>query len=494
MKKAWYLFFAALFCLFLIFALDIFDWVIDDLFIYFRYVNNFIAGEGIVFNPGEHVEGFSSFCWFLILSLFRFLNLPLELSSKIASLTFSFLSAILVFKISIVRGLGKYSFISCILMLFNLPFILWSVSGFEIMFYIFLLLLCLYKLLTLKSGSRQSILLSILIFLVSISRPEGIMFSAAFLIYAFFNVGKTYAFRTSLVYGFLMSGFLLFRFFYFGDFLQNTYYAKIGHNIFGYYELRSYKNGMFYILDFFMNNFQFAMIFLLMPPVYKKLRSDKFVHFLLMMIVLQFVFVIFAGGDWMGQYRFIIPAIPFLSIAIAISMKELSVKYNFSPVKQIIVSLVVVLAVSGILLTSDYTVIDKEIVLWNNVKKISGDIAVHIPPNELTAIGSSGIIPATLTNNKFIDIVGLTDEYIARNGRRHGTWFERSLPEYVYGKNPEWLVMWKKRNNSGIYNFKNANPVYYDMALDSNFSRYSFFKSYDVYDDDRIELYRLNKN
>ncbi|MBK9228789.1 MAG: hypothetical protein IPL67_17465 [Ignavibacteria bacterium] len=63
-------------------CMNFFDWVIDDLYIYFRYVDNFISGNGIVFNKGEYVEGFSSFLWFLYLSLCGMLNLPLEASAK----------------------------------------------------------------------------------------------------------------------------------------------------------------------------------------------------------------------------------------------------------------------------------------------------------------------------------------------------------------------------------------------------------------------------
>ena len=40
----------------------------DDAFISFRYVRNLLEGHGLVFNPGEYVEGYSSFLWVLELS------------------------------------------------------------------------------------------------------------------------------------------------------------------------------------------------------------------------------------------------------------------------------------------------------------------------------------------------------------------------------------------------------------------------------------------
>ena len=66
-----------LYALFLIFALNYFGWIIDDLYIYFRYVNNFVTGKGLVYNPGEFTEGYSGFSWLMFLSVFGFLNLPL---------------------------------------------------------------------------------------------------------------------------------------------------------------------------------------------------------------------------------------------------------------------------------------------------------------------------------------------------------------------------------------------------------------------------------
>jgi len=47
-------------------------WFMDDAFIYFRYVDNFVFLKlGLVYNKGEYVEGFSSPLWIILLSLLR---------------------------------------------------------------------------------------------------------------------------------------------------------------------------------------------------------------------------------------------------------------------------------------------------------------------------------------------------------------------------------------------------------------------------------------
>ncbi len=40
----------------------------DDAFVSFRYVRNLLAGHGLVFNPGEYVEGYTNFLWALELA------------------------------------------------------------------------------------------------------------------------------------------------------------------------------------------------------------------------------------------------------------------------------------------------------------------------------------------------------------------------------------------------------------------------------------------
>src|SRR5438552_4560056 len=48
--------------------IDAVNLAIDDVFISFRYAEHLAAGLGLVFNPGERVEGFSNPLWTLLLS------------------------------------------------------------------------------------------------------------------------------------------------------------------------------------------------------------------------------------------------------------------------------------------------------------------------------------------------------------------------------------------------------------------------------------------
>ena len=51
----------------------------DDAFISFRYARNLLEGHGLVFNPGEYVEGYTNFLWVLELAaLWGLLGVPPE--------------------------------------------------------------------------------------------------------------------------------------------------------------------------------------------------------------------------------------------------------------------------------------------------------------------------------------------------------------------------------------------------------------------------------
>jgi hypothetical protein len=51
-------------------------WILDDAYVYFRYVDNWLfLGRGLVYNPGEFAEGFTSPSWLLLLASARGLGL-----------------------------------------------------------------------------------------------------------------------------------------------------------------------------------------------------------------------------------------------------------------------------------------------------------------------------------------------------------------------------------------------------------------------------------
>ena len=55
----------------------------DDAYISYRYADHLVHGLGLVFNRGEHVEGYSNFLWVLILALLQSLGADPVLASQV---------------------------------------------------------------------------------------------------------------------------------------------------------------------------------------------------------------------------------------------------------------------------------------------------------------------------------------------------------------------------------------------------------------------------
>jgi hypothetical protein len=63
-----------------------YEWLLDDAFVYFRYVDNFLFLDlGLVYNHGERVEGFSSPAWLGVLTALRALHLGYWLAIRVAA-------------------------------------------------------------------------------------------------------------------------------------------------------------------------------------------------------------------------------------------------------------------------------------------------------------------------------------------------------------------------------------------------------------------------
>ncbi|HPB97137.1 MAG TPA: hypothetical protein PKW66_14560 [Polyangiaceae bacterium] len=67
-------------------------WIADDAFISFRYARNLVEGHGLVFNPGERVEGYTNFLWTVLLAGAYAIGIPFGLSA----IAFGLLSVVAV--------------------------------------------------------------------------------------------------------------------------------------------------------------------------------------------------------------------------------------------------------------------------------------------------------------------------------------------------------------------------------------------------------------
>jgi arabinofuranosyltransferase len=113
---------------------------VDDAYISFRYAQNAILGIGLVFNPGERVEGFTNFLWTALMIPVVGAGLDVGRVSIILGILFGlgtlWLTAQLARSLQLPRWVGWFA---ALLLAVDGSFAIWSVSGLETALFTFLL-------------------------------------------------------------------------------------------------------------------------------------------------------------------------------------------------------------------------------------------------------------------------------------------------------------------------------------------------------------------
>ncbi len=214
---------------------------VDDLFISLRYADHFTHGLGLVYNPGQRVEGFSSPLWLLLQSLGMLLGIEGVVATKLLSL----LSLGFLFWLSwsYARRLLQVGPVLSVLLLAALAadsyVMSWGLLGLETPLYLALLLawpLALAR--HLARGTRRTAGLCVLSGLaLALARPEAPMYvallGAAQVLEPRPGRALRRRVRRALAPALVLIGLALLllalRHAYYGLWLPHTYYAKRGH-------------------------------------------------------------------------------------------------------------------------------------------------------------------------------------------------------------------------------------------------------------------------
>ena len=203
----------------------------DDFFITLRYCDNVLAGNGPIYNPGEHTEGFTHFLWFVLLTAGRALGLGPILLGKYLELPAFVGTLILLIRLSgrlfpERGGLWRIP-VAALGWALHEDAQLYAFGGLETMFFCFLLLLGFWFACTSEHPRRVS--LAAWAYGVScLVRPEGLLFASIAGLYVLWRDGGRSAARFALVCISLVGPLTVFRLLYYGYPFPNPYYAKSG--------------------------------------------------------------------------------------------------------------------------------------------------------------------------------------------------------------------------------------------------------------------------
>jgi len=421
--------------------------VMDDPWITFRYAENLIAGEGLVFNRGERLEGFSNPTWVLVSAIGRVLHLEPLLFTRIVNVVLA--SAILWFLIAGWGGKIPGSRMAGLMLAGSFPFALAVVGGLETVLHGGLILMLAVGLAELSVEARRGPLLAAggALALLVLSRPEGFLwFGLPFAALAL--APQERKIRTSLIavllFGVIVLGALLTaRWAYFGALLPNTVMAKTGGGVF-----ETVGRGGRYFTDYFGSTASLVLFL-----VYAGLRrvggeiasaSESLSPQALLIAVgsaagaMQLAFALAVGGDWMPGFRFLAPALPVLCLVAGLGSLRWFALFR-------LILLVVILWGNLSLLRSDPAIrwcrwASKEMggkPLREPLEEVGKFLAAKNRPEAVVAGTEAGIIPY-FSGMRFIDMFGLLDRHIAR---RPGGLHAKYDAAYVLGRKPDFIVL-----------------------------------------------------
>lgn len=407
---------------------------VDDAYIAFRYGRNLMDGHGLVFNPGEWVEGYTSPLWTVLLAPFTKLEVDIVWFSVTLGLVASVAALWGLF--AHVRRLNRAGVALAIawaipLLAVDNTHAFWAIGGMEAPLFTALVLWSSYA----AWVARSNVTLcgaGLLAGLATLARPEGALITACLLAHRllFTDRPRREAAILAAGFAFVVVPHLLVRYVYYGEWLPNTFHNKVGLGT------ASLSAGWAYFWSFLQWRYWLPLLALLVV-LQREWRSKVSLHALI--VVTYAAYIVAVGGDWPVANRFFAPVLPFLYLLVVLGLQVLRPR----AVRWIALALCLGLTAWGTYHHAES---------WGLVR--SGDnvrvetqrkrfgiwLRGQVDPATRIATGPSGAIPY-YSRLPAIDIWGLTDKHISsvpRAGFEPG--HDRSDIAYVLSRRPAIIV------------------------------------------------------
>ncbi|MBM76670.1 MAG: hypothetical protein CMK59_14785 [Proteobacteria bacterium] len=401
----------------------------DDAFISFRYAENLVTGKGLVFNEGERVEGISNPLWTLMFAGVIAFGMDPVLWSIVFGLCFFSLAVWGTSRLSSSVGAGL---LPVWLVALDPSFLLESMEGLESSMYVALIVWGFVFLLQDIERTEYLPWRSLIVFGAAIlTRPDAPLFfvaaQAGILLYRPSIQSIRFVCRSSVILGVFLSLVTAVRYGYYGEFLPNTFYAKVGGV--------AIERGLNYLWAHISTH---PLVWI--GGVYLCLQS---LHIKRLRIVLPFVlghalYVLLIGGDFKPTSRFLLVLTPILALGASLMILRWSNQSRWA------YGLVVfaILPRAGLYERSLDWAQTRRINFLG--RKAAGEwIAQNTPPDWVMAMHSVGAVPY-YAQRRCIDMWGLNDKVIARTPvPDFGSGLaghERSNPEYVFSLQPDLYI------------------------------------------------------
>ncbi|MES2819192.1 MAG: hypothetical protein V4812_09450 [Pseudomonadota bacterium] len=431
----------------------------DDAFISYRYAQNLLDGHGLVFNPGERVEGYTNLSWTLLAAGGMALGLPAPLAGHWLGLlsglwllwaSYRYAAFLLSAATRWLAGL-----VPGVLLASN-SFAGWSGAGLETCLFAATAVSALHAY---GKGRMGWVLLWTV--LASMTRPEGVLLAGLLLGCDWLlRVQRERPRNLSTLLRLSMAalgfaGYLLlhtgFRLYYYDDYVPNTFHAKVGGV--------PLSRGFSYVYNFLVD----GPGLLLIPALIAVLKCPAY-RMGFAYLVLTAAYSVAVGGDAFRLGRFLLPVLPVL-----IAGALVGVCWLFYRQRTLGLMLGLMLPASVLwalystwpanfdfsgLKAGSWPVSAKRLNARKHDVFINEAISrrlveslgqVQPPVRRVAAIGI-GQIGYFGMHLEIMDVVGLTDRHIARSERRIDSALilpghQRTDADYVFSRKPDALII-----------------------------------------------------
>jgi arabinofuranosyltransferase len=304
---------------------DLGAYAVDDAYISFRYAQNLVNGHGLVFNPGERVEGYTNFLWTVVVALFLWLGLDPSAVAIGLGVLFSLGTLWLAFRFARVASLSNpvIPIVATFGLALDGSFALWAVSGMESSMFTFLILAALTCYVWEWRKRKPGLLSGALLALAAMTRPEGVLVLGVVVVHQ--ALARLITDRQLLsegdvvrwgAFAILYLPYFLWRYYYYGFLLPNTFYVKVTVQD----STAQQQRGLQHLATFAGLHQGWIMGPLLLVAVLKR-RFAFWCTALLSVLLVYLGYIVYVGGDW-SVGRFFVPTLPFVYILLATGIAE----------------------------------------------------------------------------------------------------------------------------------------------------------------------------
>ncbi len=302
---------------------------VDDAYISFRYAQNAIRGYGLIFNPGERVEGFTNFLWTVSMIPLEGAGIDVGRTSMIigALIALGLLWLVIRFAkhVEAPRGAG---WLAAFLLAADGSFVLWAISGLETVLFAFLIFAgaLLYVREQRDTGQLGFPFSGILFALAAMTRPEGLfVFAITVAHQAVWHLltERRLITRQDILRGVaftaIFAPYWLGRWYYYKSLLPNSFHAKVSASG----PAAQIERGWNHLTQFV--NVHLGWLITLPPIValigassgfkFQVSKTTPFVSrlfwstYFATIIIPYAAYIVYVGGDW-SVGRFFVPFLP----------------------------------------------------------------------------------------------------------------------------------------------------------------------------------------